>query len=396
MVAGSLAVGGTERQVANTMIGLSARGRHDLGLICETLEPGKGDFYLQSLVAHGVGARAARRPAELDAIEQKIADRIARRYRATFSTIPPWIAEDICRYAAEIASFRPEIVHTWLDEMNVKVGAAAAIAGVPKIVLSCRSVAPVNFQLFLPYMREGYLSLVRQPQVRILNNSEAGARDYARWLGIDPARITVLRNGVDDQSFRRSDSSPSSALRRHLNQADGPIVGTVLRFNEEKGPLLWVRTAAQIAARRSDVAFVMVGGGPLLEQAKELAARLGVGDRLVFAGVTSDPSEVLELMDVFLLTSRLEGLPNALIEAQMLGVPVVTTDAGGAAETIDIGVTGYAVKPHDPRSLADRVLAILADQAWRRRARERGPEHIRNRFGMDRMIDETLAVYGDR
>jgi glycosyltransferase involved in cell wall biosynthesis len=140
--------------------------------------------------------------------------------------------------------------------------------------------------------------------------------------------------------------------------------------------------------------FLMVGDGPLRQEVRHQAQRLGIDSSLLLPGHQKDSMAAMAAMDVFLLTSRLEGLPNVLIEAQALGIPVVTTDTGGARETILEGVTGYAVYPHAAKLLAKVVIKILDDEQFRQQAREKAPPFISNKFGCERMIHDTLRAYG--
>jgi glycosyltransferase involved in cell wall biosynthesis len=175
--------------------------------------------------------------------------------------------------------------------------------------------------------------------------------------------------------------------------ASAPVVGSVLRFSEEKQPLLWVDVARRVGDYRKDVVFLMVGDGPLREEARRRAQASGIGSRIVMPGYETDIAVALAAMDVFLLTSRLEGLPNVLIEAQALGVPVVTTDAGGAAETLDETRSGFAVFPHCADVLAQTVLKVLGDDAWREAARQAAQRFVRERFSISRMVEQTLDAY---
>jgi glycosyltransferase involved in cell wall biosynthesis len=102
---------------------------------------------------------------------------------------------------------------------------------------------------------------------------------------------------------------------------------------------------------------------------------------------------VYALLDVLLLTSTMEGTPNVLIEAQATGRPVVATDVGGTREAVKDGVTGILVRERSAGKLADAVLRILEDPSWPARARVSGPAWVSERFGLDRMIEETLAAY---
>jgi glycosyltransferase involved in cell wall biosynthesis len=137
----------------------------------------------------------------------------------------------------------------------------------------------------------------------------------------------------------------------------------------------------------------MVGDGPLREEARQYAAARELGDRIVMPGNEKDTAVAIAAMDVFLLTSRLEGFPNVLVEAQSLGVPVVTTDGGGAAETLIQGRTGYAINPHSPQPLADAILRILSDTPWREAARQATQRFVRERFSTSLMVDRTLDAY---
>ena len=140
--------------------------------------------------------------------------------------------------------------------------------------------------------------------------------------------------------------------------------------------------------------FIVFGDGPMRADMAGLAQRLGIGDRLHLPGQEDNMSSCYEAMDVVMLTSRHEGLPNVLLEAQSLGVPVVAPDVGGIAETVLPGVTGWAVQEDDAPALADRVLHCLSDKAWAAQAQAEGPAFVQRRFGMTTMLRRTLEVYG--
>lgn len=391
LACGSLGPGGTERQVVTTANALSAQPSGlRVHLVVMFLSPPPHDFY-RPLVKDAVTVSALL-PFDTGG-ESETAEREA--LLALGRSLPIEL-RDIARYVAFFRVCRPSIVHAWLDEINVKAGLAALVAGVPRIVLSGRSVAPVHFRLFRPYMAEGYRRLLADPRVTLLNNSAAGAHDYQRWLDRPRAHIRVLPNGVDLAALRTVDvGGARERLRARLGIApNSAVVGTVSRLSEEKRPLLWVQAAAALSHLRADCQFVIVGDGLLATEAKNLAATLGIGPRCHFVGHQPDASLWAAGFDVFLLTSRKEGLPNVLIESQALGVPIVTTEAGGAAETLESGVTGWVVDPADPGVLADRLGRVLADAAWRQTVRTAGPDLVAKRFSVDRMLAETLDVYG--
>jgi glycosyltransferase involved in cell wall biosynthesis len=253
---------------------------------------------------------------------------------------------------------------------------------------------PTNFVYHQRYMLDAYRSLAAVPRVTLVNNSEAGAADYAAWLGVPRERYLVKRNGIDTGLFQRAPGPRVSALRAALGVPEGaPLIGSIFRLYAEKRPLLWVEMAALVGGQRPDAHFVVFGTGPLQSEARALGDRLGLGERLHFPGTTQAPQAAISAMDLLVLTSGFEGTPNVVLEAQLLGVPVVATEAGGTREALAPGITGWLVDEPTPAGLSERVLAVLADPAWRKQVRDEGPRFVAARFGLDRMIAETLALY---
>jgi glycosyltransferase involved in cell wall biosynthesis len=394
LVIGTLGPGGSERQAATTLVGLADRGYRDLSLLCNRLDRPVDRFYSHLLEGCSVSiAELYQGLRDVDHDDNNEA-RACAELKVVMEKLPVDL-KDIPWYAQQFLATRPRVVHAWLDYTNVKAGLAAALIGIPRIVLSTRSVAPDHFALFQPYMREAYRVLAANPTVCLLNNSQAGARDYERWLGLPRGTFKVVRNGFDFSSLEVAEKSEGAReFRTRLGIPIGdPLVGSVLRFSEEKRPLLWVEVAARVAERRPDVRFLMVGDGPLREEARQRATACGLGNRIVMPGNEKDAAIAISAMDVFLLTSRLEGFPNVLIEAQALGVPVITTDGGGAAETLIQGRTGYAIPPHATDLLADTVLQVLENSPWSTVARQTAQRFVRERFSMSEMVDRTLDAY---
>jgi glycosyltransferase involved in cell wall biosynthesis len=389
----ALAWGGAERQVVNTLMGLKARGSRSLGLLCLKLGEGADyDFYASALSGIGI----VRNMALLDPAKELLRSSFSSPQLAPIENVlaplPGDVRERIWRLLGDFIALRPCVVHAWQDAMSVEAGYAAKLAGVPRIIVSSRNMAPVHFAYHRPYMRDGYLALANCPDVIMLNNSNAGAQDYADWLGIAPERLQIVRNGIDLTALANTPGDVRALLGIG---ADAPLIGSIFRFYSEKRPLLWMETAAKVAAVRKDAHFVIFGVGPLMKEARAFAEREGFGARFHTPGALADAAHMLHGLDVFLLTSEFEGTPNVVLEASASGVPVVATDAGGTAEAIEAGITGFVAAP-EVAKLAEKVLAILSDGDFRRRCAAAGPLFVEQRFGLARMIDETLQVYGLR
>ena len=388
---GTLGPGGSERQVVNTALALNADGRFRPIVACHDLSDETAAFYRAPLDEAGI---------EVVDLSLLAPEMLSKEDRNLFLTgrdklrqLSDDLRLDILLFLLLFLREKPAIVHAFLDDSNVKAGIAAVLADVPRIILSARSVAPDNFALHRYYMRVAYNALVAQPDISLCNNSRAGARDYRRWLGRRTPRIEVVPNGIDFAEFG-THSGVDLNLRRVWGIPGGALVlGSIMRLSEEKQPLLWARVAVEISRRLPDVHFVLGGGGPLRSEVERIVAQARIPSRVHILGQIQNPAATLRALDIFLLTSRLEGLPNVLIEAQAVGVPVVTTPAGGAAEALDPGRTGLVSDDQTVNSVANTCVTLLEDDDLRARYSAAAPDFVRERFSIEAMAANTLRLY---
>lgn len=396
----ALSWGGVERQIVTTLTGLAGVVDRPLGLLCRRLGTDtESDFHLARLAGDRTALPILRNVIGIEEALAVLTEEFGPHALAELLPHVGWMPDDvkgeIVRFAADFARLKPSVVHAWQDSVSIAAGYAARIVGVPRIILASRNMAAEHFGYCRPHMRLAYQDLAAFDDIVMLNNSAAGASDYARWIGIDPERFTVLRNGVDTGVFQRPPADEVARLRQSIGIPDGvPVLGSIFRFYPEKQPLLWIKTALEIHRRVGACHFVLFGAGPLQPALEEFAAQNGLREVFHLPGPIDGAALGLGLLDVMLLTSRFEGTPNIVLEASMLGVPVVATAAGGTAEAIDEGVTGFVVSGHDPAVLADRVTTLLEDRALSDRMRSAGPRFIGERFGLDRMLRETCELYG--
>ena len=295
-----------------------------------------------------------------------------------------------------IAKLAPEVVHTSLDWTNITVGMAAVLAGVPHVFVSGRNLRPVHFEFFHWFMYPCYRALSRCSGVHFLNNSEAGRLDYARWLRLDPTNIRVLRNGLQTLEFPVISEGMRQTARKELGLSPtARVIVGVFRLSSEKRPLLWIDAAARIRQRIPNCIFLLCGIGPMRSEIEARAAQHGLTPHLRLLGSRTDIATIFSAADLVMQSSLQEGTPNSLIEAQAMGIPVVTTSAFGAAEAVQDGVTGLVVRQETASGMAAAAASILNDTSFVARARVEGPRFVDVRFGFDRMIDDTLVAYAD-
>jgi glycosyltransferase involved in cell wall biosynthesis len=391
LILGSLGPGGAERQAALTAAGLKSHGAWEPVIGCNHLD-GAGSFHLEFVRSQALPIQQIPlTPPQFDTeLFREILHWSLRYTHLGFQNI----VHVILSYAAFLTEVKPSLVQTWMDYSNVLAGIAADLIGVPALVLSGRSVAPDNFSIFQPYMKPGYLALLQRRSATFTNNSAAGAADYGRWLDLPSDRFAVIHNGFDFPD-EECDDKPQELRRQLAIPKDAPVVGSVLRFSEEKQPYLWINVARELIAEDPRRRFVMFGSGVMLEEVRNFVRDHSLAEWIKLPGVTSDVWTALSIMDVFLLTSRMEGLPNVLIEAQGMGVPVVATGFGGMSETYRSGTTGLTADPPTLEGLTIAVRRLLNDDQLRQSYADAARRFARDQFGIDHMINSTIEAFDD-
>jgi glycosyltransferase involved in cell wall biosynthesis len=285
---------------------------------------------------------------------------------------------------------RPAIVQSHGARSNVYTRLAARCAGVPAVL------STVHNSLFdydvVPWRRALYVLAERLTSPladRILSVSAAIAHDLVERYGIAAARTVVVHNGIDAWAFRPGRGA--AAVRAELGVADGRrVIVMAGRMTAQKGWDVLLEAAARLAVVRSDLAWVLVGDGPLRAVLTRRAADLGVAAR--FTGARSDMADVLGCADVVVLASRSEGLPFTLLEAMALARPVVATRVGGVPEVVEDGWSGRLVPRDDPAALAGAVAAVV-DAPDAAAMGPRGRARVETAFTLDAMVRAVERVY---
>ena len=205
-------------------------------------------------------------------------------------------------------------------------------------------------------------------------------------------RTEVVVHGVDVAAVREA-AGARTEMRAALGlEPDEVVIGTIANYREQKDYPTLLAAAADVIGRGLPVRFVAVGQGPLHDEIHARHDALGLGDRFLLLGHRPDAVHVLAACDVFCLSSKWEGLPVALMEALVLGLPVVATAVGGIMEAVANEREALLVRPGSPRELADALARVVADASLRaslaRAARERGAS-----FDITRATRRIEALY---
>jgi glycosyltransferase involved in cell wall biosynthesis len=222
----------------------------------------------------------------------------------------------------------------------------------------------------------------------IVVNSKAVGRRFARAS----CKVRCIPNGVDLARFAPRPASPT--LRASLGLPGGaPVVASVGRFVAFKGYNHLLEAARLVCEAAPNTHWLLVGDGELRGDLESHCRRLGLEQRVRFAGWREDVPEILALADLFVLPSLGEHFGRVLIEAMAMGKAVVATDAGGVPEVVLNRETGLLVPPAQPEALAAAVLALLRDPARARRLGEAGRLRAEAEFGLARHVEAVEVLY---
>ena len=276
--------------------------------------------------------------------------------------------------------FAPDVVHVH-DPHAVSAGVLAAWRMPGRLVATRR----VDFHL------RNALSVTKYTRcARVLAVSRAIDR-VLRDDGLPPELIRVVHEGVPDREPR---SGGREALAGAGIPADARLIGNVAALTDHKDHATLL-DAFDIVSRADERAWLAIAGdGELRGPLEEKRRALGL-ERCVFLGFRRDLDALIPAFDVFCLASHMEGLGTSLLDAMCFRRPIVATEAGGIPDAVEHGLNGLLSPVRDAPRLAAHLLAVLGDPEGAAALGAAGRLRFEERFTTDRMVDATLAVYGE-
>lgn len=271
------------------------------------------------------------------------------------------------------------------DAHSVAVGSAAAsLAKVPIKVISTR----VDFPL-----KKNVLS-----RRKYTKNADAiiaiseGVKNVLVEGGIDAKRIHIIPDGIDFAPHE--DKTSKDYLRRELSFApDDFLVGIVAQLSDDKGHKYLIQTSKHLRESTPKIKIIIVGGGPLQLELNKQVKEIQGEDMVFFLGFREDIPQILNSLDVFVLSSDHKGLGGIIIDAMACRLPVVATRVGGILEVVDHQNTGLLVRPQRPKSLAKAILKMYEDRELAHRLGQRGYEDVHQKFSVESMASKAIDLY---
>lgn len=275
-------------------------------------------------------------------------------------------------------------VHAGIGWEGHGLAAAGRAAGIPLIVRTEHLPDLITDPGQRRQHRDGVAMLDRMICV-----SEASLDSHVA-AGVPRETLVAIRNGLVPR--------PPSRARDEIRQAlglttDTPMILTVARLTEQKDHATLIAALPRILSQHPRLQVMLAGTGPTAQSLQDRVEDLGFGGTVHLLGARDDVPDLLAAADLFVLPSRFEGLPLAILEAMAAGLPVVATRIGGTEEAVEHQSTGVLVPPGDPGRLAEAVAALLTDREQARRIGEAGRRRFQQSFTAEHMAERTIDCY---
>ncbi|MGE5450776.1 MAG: glycosyltransferase [Acidobacteriota bacterium] len=291
---------------------------------------------------------------------------------------PPW--SSIQMTSALVKALAVDVLHAHLPNAHLLAGLAGKLSGKP-VVTTIHGRQLSTLDLEVHRAASTHLSPVCQQTYF-----------HALGLGVNPAQLHMIPNGVDTRQFMPPASKPSTLRQKWGVPVDAPLIGFVGRLSPEKGPDVFIRVALAVRAHAPETHFVVVGDGPMRKDLQQTIQRLELSDCVHMAGLVHDMPAVYQELDIVVSTSRSEAMPLALMEAMSSGLPLVATRVGGVPDLVQHGLTGWLAGDGDFEALATHALYLVQHPEERHLIGRRGRERALSRFSMDQTLSATAAL----
>jgi glycosyltransferase involved in cell wall biosynthesis len=281
-----------------------------------------------------------------------------------------------------------DIVDAWLVPAYTFAGLVRPLASIPVLVAGRRNAFDVTRTR--TWYREVAGKLAMRAVDAVVANSQAGADDAVRIEGIDPRRVHVIRNAVTPVAM--SDADRLERRSAWGFSASDLVVGCVGNFKPGKGHSMLLDAAASLHGDLPGLRWCFVGDGPLRPELERTIRARGLARVVTLHSGERDARSLYGAFDIAVQASDSEGLPNAVLEAAVTGLPIVATAVGGTGEIVTDGVDGLLVHQSDTSALTMAVRRMADDADLRRRLGDAARVRAQD-FSPSKLVEETGALY---
>jgi glycosyltransferase involved in cell wall biosynthesis len=284
-------------------------------------------------------------------------------------------------------SWRPDIVHSHLEVSSIlAVFATLFHSGAKPCLINHQHNDPYHQYSATYRMISRLLAPYFDAHV-VPSGTLASAME--KMLGRRYRIMEIIPNGIDPAWLEKGPTPRTAALRGGAKH----VIGTVGRLVPQKSTRTLLQATPRLLAAEPSTRIIVVGDGPLMPELKAQAGELGIGQSVSFLGYSGDLVSIYSALDVFVLPSRYEGFPIALLEAMAMGIPVVATNILGNTDAVEDARNGLLVPYDSPQELASAILQLLSDDRLRNALRENARNRVRECYTREKFVARVESLY---
>lgn len=346
--------GGAQRYVFD-LATEAKKAEHDVSVIC-----GAGGVLVEKLREKGI------RVIEISGMKRDIS--LVDEFRSLYFIFRTLFEE------------RPDVFHTNSSKMGGIGNLAARLAGVKKIIFTAHAWAfnePRPKWQKLPIKFLTWVTILLSHKTICV--SEKSKKDMHKWPFIKQ-KLRVIHNGIAEFNLVPRDNNAFT-------------VGTLSELHQVKGLDILLKAWNKFNKKHHEAKLVIMGEGEERENLEMLVEELGISNSVTFKGYVEKAKQYLSNFDIFVLPSRSENLPYAVLEAGFASLPVIATSVGGVPEIIEPSINGALIQPEDSEALFSTLILLTEDKNLRKRLGENLKQIVLKDFSLEKMVKETLKMY---
>jgi len=304
-------------------------------------------------------------------------------YRFYGLFLPLFLLYGIFRIVSIIRKRNIDIVHTYLFQANIIGRISSKLSGKNLIVISSFRGKETDLQFLI----ERYTSKLAD---KFIANSYALKDLVIKKTRILSQKIDVIYNGIETANLIKINRNEKLS---QLNLTNNDIlIGTVGRLHKEKGINDLITSVEIVIKKYNNIKCLIVGDGPEKKFFESRIHKLGLENKIYLLGFRIDAVEIISILDIFILCSPYEGMPNVILEAMVYGIPVIVTSVGGVIELIKDNENGMTVEYGNPNALAEKILYCINNKTEIQKMALKSKEYVK-KFSIDNMINNIQTLY---
>ncbi len=299
-----------------------------------------------------------------------------------------WRLDGLWRLYRLLRKTRPFILHSSLFHANIPARLLGRLARIPIIITWRQNISIGGAS------REKINRWTASLDDQVTAVCKLAQKAEIDGTAVSPQKVSLIYNCVDPSLFTTGNTAKQAAIRHEFGiPANAPLIGTISRLHPQKGLRYLLDAMPHVRKQQPDIRLLIVGDGELRTELQEQAQLLNLSATVIFAGTRNDVTDILPILDLFILPSLWEGLPLAVLEAMAASLPIIATNVGGVPELVIDGKTGRLITSGNEIALSQAILQLLTHPKQAKKMGVAGQKRASTEFSATSITRQLEALY---